>query len=364
VADPGKLDAVARLRLIRSENVGPISYRQLVQRFGSAGAALEAIPALAARGGGHSPRLATAAVAEAEIETVARLGARHVFIGDADYPLLLAETEGAPPVLIAAGDIGLLQRGGIAMVGARNASAAACRFARQLAAQLGNAGQLIVSGLARGIDTAAHEGSIGTGTIAVIAGGIDSFYPQENQALQRAIAEQGLVVAEQRPGTEPMARHFPRRNRIIAGLTQGTVVVEAAPRSGSLITARQAADYGREVMAVPGSPLDPRAQGCNLLIREGATLVQTAEDVLEAITPIAAGLREPGSGYSAEAREGDASDADRARVAAMLNATPVPVDEVIRQAELPASAIHVILLELELAGRLERHAGGKISLIG
>jgi DNA processing protein len=357
-------DAIARLRLIRSDNIGPVTYSQLLRRFGSAGAALAAIPELAARGGGRPPRLASAAVAEAEIEAVRCLGAIHLFLGDEHYPLLLAEIEGAPPVLIVKGDLALASRGCIAMVGARNASAAACRFARQLAAQLGAAGQVIVSGLARGIDTAAHDGALDTGTIAVIAGGIDIFYPPENEARQRAIGERGLIVAEQPPGIEPKARHFPYRNRIIAGLARGTVVVEAAPRSGSLITARHAADYGRDVMAVPGSPLDPRAQGCNLLIREGATLVQSAEDVLEAVTPNAAGVREPGSPFSGEALDGDVGDGGRQAVVAMLNATPVPVDELIRQADLPAATVHVILLELELAGRLERHAAGKVSLVG
>jgi DNA processing protein len=222
---------------------------------------------------------------------------------------------------------------------------------------------VIVSGLARGIDAAAHDGSLETGTIAVVAGGIDIAYPPENEARQRAIAERGLLVAEQPPGTEPRARHFPYRNRIIAGLAQGTVVVEAAPRSGSLITARCAADYGREVMAVPGSPLDPRAQGCNLLIREGATLVQSAEDVLEAIRPIhAIPVRETGDDYAAAACA-DVAEEERRSLTGLLNRTPVSVDELIRQSGLPPSSVHTILLELELAGRLERHAGGRASLI-
>ena len=340
-----------------------MTFVHLLARFGSAAQALEAIPALAARGGGGTPKLAGAATAEAEMEAVARLGARHIFMDEEDYPRLLDEVDGAPPVIIVKGQADLAQRDCVAMVGARNASAAACRFARQLAGQLGRVEQVIVSGLARGIDTAAHEGSIETGTIAVIAGGIDSYYPPENEALQRAIAERGLVIAEQPPGTEPKARHFPRRNRIIAGLARGTVVVEAAPRSGSLITARQAADYGREVMAVPGSPLDPRAQGCNQLIREGATLIQNAEDVIEAITPIVPGLRDPGAPY-ASAGGGDPPDTARSSIAGLLNATPVPVDELVRQSRLQAAVVQTVLLELELAGRLERHAGGKVSLLG
>jgi DNA processing protein len=354
-------DQIARLRLIRSESIGPVTYVQLLSRFGSAQAALDAIPDLAARGGGRPPRLASAAEAQRELETVARLGARHLFLGESLYPALLAEIESAPPALIVKGDPALLGRMAIAMVGARNASASACRFARLLAHALGGSGAVIVSGLARGIDSAAHDGALETGTIAVIAGGIDVVYPPENEARQRTIAERGLLVAEQPPGVEPRARHFPWRNRIIAGLTLGTIVVEAAPKSGSLITARNAGEFGREVMAVPGSPLDPRAQGCNLLIREGATLVQNAEDVLEAVLPLGARLRDPGRGYAA-GPPADIDDAARRLVADLLGPTPVQADELIRQSGLPPAAVHCALLELELAGRLERHAGGRVSL--
>jgi len=248
------------------------------------------------------------------------------------------------------------------MVGARNASAAACRFARQLAHRLAGEGISVASGLARGIDTAAHGGAIEGGTIAVIAGGIDVAYPPENAELQERIAREGLLIAEMPPGTEPRARHFPYRNRIIAGLALGTVVVEAAPRSGSLITARLAGEAGREVMAVPGSPLDPRAQGCNALIREGATLVQSAEDIIETIRPIDARMvRSPGSGFTS-APPADASDADRRAVADLLGPVPVPVDELVRQSGLAPALVQTVLLELELAGRLERHAGGRVSL--
>ncbi len=276
--------AVARLRLIRTPQIGPVTYRQLVERFGDAATAIEALPDLAARGGGKAPAIAAPTIAERELAVAAKLGARHLFVDDADYPALLAELEDAPPAMMVRGEIGLTRRPTIAMVGARNASAAACRFARQLAVELGREDVTIVSGLARGVDTAAHVGSIDSGTIAVIAGGIDIAYPPENAALQEAIATRGLLIAEQPPGTEPRARHFPYRNRIIAGLAQGTVVVEAAPKSGSLITARLAGEMGRDVMAVPGSPLDPRAQGCNGLIREGATLIQSAADILELIS--------------------------------------------------------------------------------
>jgi DNA processing protein len=360
---PPSEDRIARLRLIRSENVGPVTYFQLIARFGSAAAALAVIPDLAARGGGRAPRLAARAAVEREIEQVARLGARYLFLGQGLYPPLLAEIETAPPALIVQGHPTLLDKPTVAMVGARNASAAACRFARQLARGLGEAGTAIVSGLARGIDSAAHDGSLETGTIAVVAGGIDIFYPPENETRQRAIAERGLLIAEQPPGVEPRARHFPGRNRIIAGLAQGTVVVEAAPRSGSLITARCAAEFGREVMAVPGSPLDPRAQGCNQLIRDGATLVQSAEDVLEAISPMRIPpVRQRELGYTASETPADADPDSRRAVANLLNATPVPVDELVRETGLPPSIVQTVLLELELAGRLERHAGGKVSL--
>jgi len=360
---PAPADSIARLRLIRSDNIGPVTYFQLLARFGSAQAAIDAIPDLAARGGGRAPRLAAKAEIEREIERVERLGARHLFLGQGLYPPLLAELETAPPALIVKGDLNLLDKLSVALVGARNASAAACRFARQLALALGEAGTVVVSGLARGVDSAAHDGALDTGTIAVIAGGIDIVYPPENEARQRAIAERGALVAEQPPGVEPRARHFPYRNRIIAGLTQGTVVIEAAPKSGSLITARYAAEFGREVMAVPGSPLDPRAQGCNLLIREGATLIQTAEDVLEALSPLSGRpFRQRELDYSAPGPSADADEAARRAITDLLGPTPVPVDELIRQSAMAPATVHTVLLELELAGRLERHAGGRVSL--
>ncbi|HET9428112.1 MAG TPA: DNA-processing protein DprA [Allosphingosinicella sp.] len=356
-------DQIARLRLIRSEQIGPVTYGQLIARFGSAEAAIDIIPDLAARGGGRPPRIATVAEAEQEVARVEKLGARHLFLGEDNYPPLLAHIEAAPPVLTCMGNTQLLARPMVSMVGARNASASACRFARQLAQQLGDRGSVIVSGLARGVDSAAHDGALSTGTIAVIAGGIDIFYPPENEERQRAIGGQGLILAEQPPGTEPRARHFPYRNRIIAGLAPGTIVVEAAPKSGSLITARYAAEFGREVMAVPGSPLDPRAQGCNQLIREGATLVQNADDVLEALGPIGAGLvRQDGSGFQAPPGFGDADEAARGAVVDLLNVTPVAIDELIRQSNLSAPIVQTVLLELELAGRIERHAGGRVSL--
>ncbi|GGB25300.1 hypothetical protein GCM10011380_13590 [Sphingomonas metalli] len=262
-----------RLRLIRTHGIGPVAYRQLMARFGSAEAALAALPMLAGRGGGHAPVPPQPAAIEREMAQTARLGAHYLFLDDPDYPPLLAELDNAPAAVTWRGDLSLAMRPCVALVGARNASAAACRFARGLAQELATQGTIMVSGLARGIDTAAHQGTLAGGTIGVIASGIDIGFPPENAALQEDVASRGLLIAEQPPGTQPLARHFPSRNRIIAGLAAGTVVVEAAPRSGSLITARLAAEAGREVMAVPGSPLDPRAQGCNLLIREGAILI-------------------------------------------------------------------------------------------
>ena len=357
-------DLIDRLRLIRTAGIGPIAFRQLLLRFGGASEALAAIPDLARRGGGRAPAIFAKAAAEQEIARVEALGARYLSIGQGLYPRALAELENAPPLITVKGDVRLLERPLVAIVGARNASAAACRFARGLAHDLGREGVVVVSGLARGIDSAAHDGALDSGTIAVIAGGIDIAYPPENEARQADVATRGLLIAEMPPGTEPRARHFPYRNRIIAGLASGTVVVEAAPRSGSLITARLAGEVGREVMAVPGSPLDPRAQGCNSLIRDGATLIQNAADVLEALTPIAgrvASQRDPFDHGAPEAPV-EAEPELRERIEELLGPSPVPVDELVRQSEAPAGAVQLILLELDLAGRLDRHAGGKVSL--
>ena len=356
-------DLIDRLRLVRSPGIGPITYRQLLARFGNAAAALAAVPDLARRGGGRAPSLLGRADAEREIAQVEKLGARYLMLGQGLYPHLLAQMDDAPPLLMAKGQLGLLERAAVAIVGARNASAAACRFARVLAHGLGLQGAVVVSGLARGIDSAAHDGALETGTIGIVAGGIDIVYPPENAERQEAIAERGLVLAEMPPGTEPRARHFPYRNRIIAGISLGTVVVEAAPRSGSLITARLSAEAGREVMAVPGSPLDPRAQGCNRLIRDGATLVQSAADVMEAIRPFEGRVELAPVPYESSppaVAEGDESATST--VEELLGPSPVPVDEIIRQSGVPSGAVQMALLELDLAGRLDRHAGGKVSL--
>ena len=354
-------DLVDRLRLVRSPGIGPVTYRQLIARFGTPAAALAAVPELARRGGGKVPPLCARADAEREIAKVEKLGGKWLAVGQGLYPRLLAELEDAPPLLIVKGNLGLLDKPAVSIVGARNASAAACRFARGLAYDLGQNELVVVSGLARGIDSAAHDGALETGTIGVVAGGVDIFYPPENEPRQKALYERGLVVAEMPPGTEPRARHFPYRNRIIAGMASGTVVVEAAPRSGSLITARLAAEAGREVMAVPGSPLDPRAQGCNQLIRDGATLVQTAADVVEQVRPLQTQVRSPAEPYrTAEPMNG--SDDALGIVEELLGPSPVPVDEIIRLSGAPSGAVQMALLELDLAGRLERHAGGKVSL--
>lgn len=353
-------DLIERIRLIRSPSIGPVTYRQLIARFGSADAALAAIPDLARRGGGKIPPLFSRDQAEREVAAVEKQGARYLVLGQGLYPPLLAALDDAPPILIARGNLNLLDKPAVAIVGARNASAAACRFARGLAHDLGQQELIVVSGLARGIDSAAHDGALETGTIGVVAGGIDVFYPPENETRQKAMFERGLVVAEMPPGTEPRARHFPYRNRIIAGISLGTIIVEAAPRSGSLITARLATDAGREVMAIPGSPLDPRAQGCNQLIRDGATLVQNAADVVEAIEPARPRVASPKLPYeqSPPEMDGEALDA----VEALLGPAPVPVDEIIRLSGASSGAVQMALLELDLAGRLDRHAGNRVSL--
>jgi len=346
---------------VRSPGIGPITFRQLIARFGSAREALAAVPDLARRGGGRIPRLFGSDEAEREIARVDKLGARYLTLGQGLYPRLLAELEDAPPLLMAKGNLNLLDRPAVAMVGARNASAAACRFARGLAHDLGQQGLVVVSGLARGIDSAAHDGALESGTIGVVAGGIDIFYPPENEARQTALYERGLVLAEMPPGTEPRARHFPHRNRIIAGIASGTIVVEAAPKSGSLITARLAAEAGREVLAVPGSPLDPRAQGCNQLIRDGATLVQNAQDVTDELRPLETRVASPPSPFEHMPAE-EPDERVLGRIEELLGPSPVPVDEIIRLSGASSGVVQMALLEMDLAGRLDRHAGGRVSL--
>ena len=358
------------LRLLRSDNVGPITFHQLLQRFGSASVALEALPSIARKGGrGAGIAICSRADAQRELAALDKVGGRFVAWGEPDYPPALAAVEDAPPLLSVVGDARLLQRRAIAVVGARNASANGRRFARDIAAELGRSGFLVVSGLARGIDAAAHHGALETGTLAVVAGGVDVVYPEENRPLHEAIAEHGVIVAELPVGTEPQARHFPRRNRIISGVSLGVLVVEAALRSGSLITARFALEQGREVFAVPGSPLDPRARGANDLIRGGASLVEGIDDVLNALggqltEPRRPVFTRPVSTPITDGNDSESqTDAARAKVLEGLGPSPVLVDELVRQCQLSPAIVATILLELELAGRLERQPGNRVTLL-
>jgi DNA processing protein len=358
------------LRLIRSENVGPVVFRQLLERYGNPAAALEALPELARRAGAKRRiRVCPAGEAEAELKAAARAGLRLVALCEPDYPEPLRSLDDAPPVLGVLGNVEALTLPAVGIVGARNASANGRRFAGRLAADLAEAGFVVVSGMARGIDTAAHLGTLPRPTVAVVAGGADVVYPPENEALHEEIRRDGAVVAEMPLGTTPQARHFPRRNRLISGLSLGVVVVEAARRSGSLITARFAGEQGREVFAVPGSPLDPRASGCNRLIREGAMLIESAADVLEALSA----LRRPELRFSTPPRSlaqagalpvpppPEAGNAERAIIEELLGAEPIQVDDVVRQSTLPIAVVHGVLLEMELAGKVERHPGNRFA---
>lgn len=360
------------LRLIRAENVGPASFRGLINRFGSAEAALAVLPELALAGGARRPsRIPSEAEAAEEMEAARRFGARFAAIGEPDYPPMLRCMELPPPLIAIKGSAALFQPPAAAIVGARNASAAGTRMARMLAAGLGHAGFTVVSGLARGIDAAAHEASLATGTVAVLAGGLDRPYPPENAALTERIAAEGALISEMPFGHAPRARDFPRRNRLVAGLALGLVVVEAAQRSGSLISARLAGEMGRLVFAVPGSPLDPRAAGANGLIKDGATLVTQAQDVVEALTPLS-GPWEGAARFApmrpVEETEDFAAvpppaEGERAVVLEALGPTPVQGDELLRHTGLHPAQLATVLLELDLAGRLERHAGGAVSLV-
>jgi DNA processing protein len=357
----------AWLRLARTDRIGPVTFAQLIARFGSAEAALDAAPRLAARGGGKSFVLPDASLIAREIDTVSRLGGRILMACEADFPPGLAALDAQPPVIAVLGHVPLLRRDMIAMVGARNASALGRSLAAQLARGLGEAGLVVASGLARGIDAAAHDAALATGTVAVVAGGVDVIYPPENEALYARIKAEGAVISEMPPGEMPQARHFPRRNRLISGLARGVVVVEAAERSGSLITAAYALEQGREVFAVPGSPLDPRARGANRLIRDGATLVQESDDILSALNPmLGGGFRDPGQDGVAVPPAQMEAEADRVRAAVeeRLGPAPVSIDELIRQVGAPAGVVLTVILELELAGRCARHPGNTVSWAG
>ncbi len=363
--------ALAHLRLARTEGVGSQTFRRLVARFGSPGAALEALPHW---GKGRLKAPEPGPVLD-ELAGVERLGGRFIFLGTPEYPALLAQEHDPPPALAVLGDTSVLHKRGVAIVGARNASAGARRMAEELAEALARAGLVVVSGAARGIDAAAHAGALrGGATVAAVAGGLDVPYPPEHASLQaRMAAEGGAVVAEAPLGTAPQARHFPRRNRIIAGLSLGVVVIEAAMQSGTLITARLALEAGRELYAVPGSPLDPRCRGSNDLIRQGAHLCETAEDVLEFLpeAPRDLPLFTPGRLWPAAAETppevvlpavGDSDEA--AQVLELIGASPVLVDEVMRRCHLSASVVQATLLDLELAGRVEMLPGNRVALAG
>lgn len=381
------------LRLIRSESVGPRTFRALINQYGGAAAALDALPDLARRGGRLMLKVCSRAEAEKEMAAAARLGVRFIAMGEPDYPKPLQAVDTAPPLIALRGSLEVLAKPAVALVGSRNASASGLTFAERLARQLGEAGYVVVSGLARGIDTKAHKAALGTGTVAVLAGGHDRVYPAQNAPLVEAIVEQGgAVISEMPMDWEPRGRDFPRRNRIVSGLAYGVVVVEAARRSGSLITARFALEQGREVFAVPGSPLDPRAEGTNDLIRDGATLCAGIDDVTSVLEPlIASGPRLdksteeplytldseelwdeldlpdmvrapvrpvlPEAGIEEEAGEGEAD------LVLFLGPSPVAIDDLVRQSGLPIRDVQMALLELEMAGRLERHGGNAVSLI-
>lgn len=361
------------LRLCRSENVGPATFRDLVNHYGSAAAALEALPELARRGGNASRiRVCSITEAEREMQAAHRAGARFIGMGEPDYPPLLRGLDHPPPLICVRGSAEVGQRPSLGVVGSRNASITGQKLTARLSRELGLAGHVIVSGLARGIDGAAHKAALDTGTIAVLAGGIDIPFPTEHAGLaEEIVAHGGALVSEMPMGWQPRAIDFPRRNRIIAGLSLGVLVVEAAMRSGSLITARLAGEAGRLVLAVPGSPLDPRAEGTNHLIRLGATLVTSAADIIEALSPIGGGEpqlpfdvgEEPAETYE-NGPNGDveASEDARQRIVAALGPSPVEIDDIIRFTSLSSGVVQMVLLELDLAGRLERHGGNRVSL--
>lgn len=357
------------LRLIRSENVGAITFFHLIRRYGSAGRALEALPDIAKRGGKRQIRVASVADAESELERARLFGARIVLYGQAEYPPMLLEIADAPPLLMVRGKPSLWEnRRCVAFVGSRNATAAGCSLTRKLARECGEQGFIVVSGLARGIDAAAHQGALATGTVGVIGGGIDTIYPPENRPLYDQMAETGAVISEQPFGAAPHARSFPARNRIIAGMCEGLLVVEASPKSGSLISAQFALEQGREVMAIPGSPLDPRSQGTNGLIKQGATLIESSEDIFRALQEfpqrMQKGMEENQLTFEAFVKEPDMQEMVEAeeRLLRALSPTPVALDALIRETGIPAALVQSLVLEIEIAGRIQRSSGGRIAL--
>lgn len=368
MTDQDKIDCI---RLIRSENIGPKTFEALMLLHGNATKALDAIPTMSSKGGRNTPlKICSKSDAVKEIESARKKGAELITIYDEAYPKLLKQIKDAPPVLTIFGKKDILNSRTIAVVGARNSSANGCRFADGICRDLGRQGITISSGLARGVDTSAHKASLETGTIAVVAGGIDKIYPPENKDLFKRIGENGAVIAEMPFGAVPKAQNFPRRNRIISGISLGTIVIEASLNSGSLITARMALEQNREVFAVPGSPLDPRCKGTNKLIKQGAHLLESADDVMNEIDymneVISSNLSDNENEYAqAQLNKIDESDVDRARpyIIEKIGASPTPIDEIIAQTGLTPNIVLTVLLELELAGRLSRHAGNKVSII-
>ncbi len=353
------------LRLAQTENVGPVTFHHLIGTYSTATRAIEALPELSARGGRRRPlQVCSRAVAEQILANAAAIGAKFVVAGEPGFPPDLQHIPSAPPLICVSGRLELSETNGVAIVGARNASALGLKFTRMLARGLVEAGFLVVSGLARGIDTAAHEASLSAQTAAVLVGGLDHFYPPENEKLQRAIAERGLLISEMPPGTAPKSEYFPRRNRIISGMSKAVIIVEAAIRSGSLITARFAAEQGRDVFAVPGSPLDPRCEGTNKLIKDGAAILTSVDDVLQSLNvpPLFSRGMLFENDRPLAILPTNISDGEREHVATLLSPSPVMTDELIRESGLAAEQVVTILLELELAGRALRHAGGRVSL--
>lgn len=359
------------LRLSRTENVGPITFYKLLEIYGTAGKALEALPELSKKSGRKKPLVAPSlSSVQKEYDALKKLGGDMACAGEDAYPLSLAATDDAPPILSYIGDLNLVRSPCLAMVGARNASLNGKKFATKLSKELGQSGQIIVSGLARGIDTAAHEGALETGTIAVVAGGIDIVYPHENQKLYEDICQRGLVIAESPLGVEPIARYFPKRNRIVSGLSTGVIVIEATIKSGSLITARMAGEQGRDVYAVPGYPADPRAAGPNKLIQDGATLVTRFQDILQNLENFTdntlfdnAPQTAPDLTLITEATDEKTTDEIRHTLLQNLSQMPVGVDELARTCHLSVASMQMALLEMELAGRLQRLPGNRIVLL-
>ncbi len=356
------------LRLTRSENIGPKTFQMALERYGSASRALEILPELSTRAGGKRKiKIASLSQGQKEMAAIEAAGGQLITLADDAYPPLLQHIADPPPVLTVLGHTHLLQKPMIGMVGARNASTSALRYATRMAEALGREGVVVASGLARGIDTAAHQGALPHGTVAVVAGGADVIYPPENEALQQELGQSGVILSEQPWGQTPTARHFPRRNRIISGLSYGVLVVEAALRSGSLISARLAGEQGRLVFAVPGSPMDPRARGSNALIRDGAILTETPQDILDHLGPlIERPLSAPAPIYNeppmAEPDEA-AIEEGRDLILKHLSVAPIEVDDLAQETQVPRPILLTVLLELEITGQLTREAGDKVSLV-